>query len=318
MNWIDFLIIIVLIGYAIYGFSRGLLRALLELLGFTITFIIAIFFYGAVGQILVNLFSMPQSFSNTIGFFIIMLVGQVIYFLIVRAIYPKVPISWTDSKINRYSGSVPATLNGLIIAGIVLSLVISLPVAPKLKEDVLNAKIGGWLVKRASFVENKLASVFGGAVSDTLNFLTVQPNTDETIDLGFHPENLTIDEDSERKMLELLNNERLSRGLRPLEVDAQIREVARAHSRDMFERDYFAHENPDGKSPFDRMKEGGIEFLTAGENLALAPDVELAHDGLMNSEGHRENILYPYFKRIGIGVIDGGIYGKMFTQNFAD
>jgi uncharacterized protein YkwD len=66
------------------------------------------------------------------------------------------------------------------------------------------------------------------------------------------------------------------------------------------------------------MTESGVQYMLAGENLAYAPTVEIAHKGLMNSPGHRENILRPEFGRIGIGVIDGGIYGKMFTQNFGD
>jgi uncharacterized protein YkwD len=55
-----------------------------------------------------------------------------------------------------------------------------------------------------------------------------------------------------------------------------------------------------------------------GENLALAPSVDLAHIGLMNSPSHRENILDPNFKRIGIGIIDADPYGKMITQVFTD
>jgi uncharacterized protein YkwD len=52
--------------------------------------------------------------------------------------------------------------------------------------------------------------------------------------------------------------------------------------------------------------------------LALAPTLATAHTGLMNSEGHRANILEPKFKRVGIGVIDNGVYGKMFVQVFTD
>ena len=67
-----------------------------------------------------------------------------------------------------------------------------------------------------------------------------------------------------------------------------------------------------------RMRDGGVRFGAAGENLALAPTVQVAHDGLMNSPGHRANILNPRYRRVGIGVADGGMHGKMFVQNFAD
>ena len=92
--------------------------------------------------------------------------------------------------------------------------------------------------------------------------------------------------------------------------------LARAHSNDMFVRGYFAHNTPEGKNPFDRMKEARISYLAAGENLALAQTLEIAHTGLMNSPGHRANILNPAFGRLGIGIMDGGFYGLMISQEF--
>jgi uncharacterized protein YkwD len=84
----------------------------------------------------------------------------------------------------------------------------------------------------------------------------------------------------------------------------------------MFIRGYFSHYTPEGKDSFDRMRGAGIKFLQAGENLALAQTLSIAHQGLMNSPGHRENILRPMFGRIGIGVYDGGIRGLMISQEF--
>ena len=90
------------------------------------------------------------------------------------------------------------------------------------------------------------------------------------------------------------------------------------HGESMFQRGFFAHVDLDGATPFDRMRRGGVRFSGAGENLALAPTVEVAHEGLMNSPGHRANILNARFRRIGIGAASGGMHGRMFTQNFAD
>jgi uncharacterized protein YkwD len=64
------------------------------------------------------------------------------------------------------------------------------------------------------------------------------------------------------------------------------------------------------------MREDDVRFRTAGENLALAPSLQIAHTGLMNSPGHRANILRPQFGRVGIGILDGGRRGLMVTQNF--
>jgi uncharacterized protein YkwD len=95
-----------------------------------------------------------------------------------------------------------------------------------------------------------------------------------------------------------------------------MKEVARAHSKDMFVKSYFSHINKDNESPAQRARNAGVRFITAGENLALAPTLKLAHEGLMNSPGHRANILRRSFGRVGIGILDGGKHGLMVTQNF--
>jgi uncharacterized protein YkwD len=117
-------------------------------------------------------------------------------------------------------------------------------------------------------------------------------------------------------MLDMINKERQKAGVKPLQMDPQLVPLARAQSDDMFKRGYFAHVNPDGKDPFVRMKEAGIQFQAAGENLALAQTVEIAHRNLMNSPGHRANILNPAYNRVGIGIMDGGFHGLMFSQEF--
>ena len=117
-------------------------------------------------------------------------------------------------------------------------------------------------------------------------------------------------------MLELVNQERIANGLAPLEADPELTEVARRHSAHMLARGYFSHYTPEGKVPFERIREGGVGFRTAGENLAFAPTVKIAHTGLMNSPGHRANILRAAFGRVGIGILDGGRRGLMVTQKF--
>ncbi|MDI3522493.1 MAG: hypothetical protein PWP43_675 [Bacillota bacterium] len=124
---------------------------------------------------------------------------------------------------------------------------------------------------------------------------------------------LTVDE---ARMVELVNQERAKAGLKPLAVDMRLVETARAKSRDLIEENYFGHISPKLGSPFEQMQRAGISYRYAGENLAGAPTVDRAHAALMKSPGHRANILSPHFTRIGVGIVDGGPYGKMFTQQF--
>lgn len=117
-------------------------------------------------------------------------------------------------------------------------------------------------------------------------------------------------------MWQLVNMERTSRGLNALQIHPGLVKLARMKSQDMITHNYFSHQSPTYGSPFDMMRREGISYRFAGENLAGAPTVERAHTALMNSPGHRANILNPNFTHIGIGIIDGGMFGKMFTQMF--
>ena len=133
------------------------------------------------------------------------------------------------------------------------------------------------------------------------------------------PEALSTDIQSEQIMIALVNRERLREGTENLVENIALREVAREYAKEMFVHVFFAHESPvDGSSPAERVERNGITYLVTGENLAYAPDVDLAHQGLINSSGHRANILSPDFGKVGIGVIDGGIYGLLFVQEFTD
>lgn len=116
----------------------------------------------------------------------------------------------------------------------------------------------------------------------------------------------------EQRMVNLVNSERQKAGLAPLKVDLDLSRVARIKSQDMRDNNYFSHTSPTYGSPFDMMRSFGISYRTAGENIALHSSVESAHNGLMNSDGHRANILSPNFTHIGIGIVDGRYYTQMF------
>jgi uncharacterized protein YkwD len=113
----------------------------------------------------------------------------------------------------------------------------------------------------------------------------------------------------EQRFLELTNRERVNRGLRPLTVDPLLITVARQHSREMMEKNYFDHVSPTPgyKTPMDRyLKALGTrpKYATVGENLYYCSvvDVERGHQAFMNSPSHRENVLFPRFEKMGVGI----------------
>lgn len=121
---------------------------------------------------------------------------------------------------------------------------------------------------------------------------------------------------AEQQMLQLVNQARSQNNLPPLALDMQVTNVARVKAQDMIDNSYFSHNSPKYGSPFDMMKSFGVDYVKAGENIAGNQSVENAHNALMNSPGHRANILSPDYTHIGIGIKKGGPYGNMFSQMF--
>lgn len=121
---------------------------------------------------------------------------------------------------------------------------------------------------------------------------------------------------NEQQMVNLVNAERKKNNLPPLTVDPEVTRVARIKSQDMVDNNYFSHNSPNYGSPFEMMDDFDIEYLHAGENLAGNSTVQRAHNALMNSSGHRKNILSPNFTHIGIGIKPSEKYGYIFTQMF--
>ncbi|WP_170333176.1 CAP domain-containing protein [Ruegeria arenilitoris] len=136
----------------------------------------------------------------------------------------------------------------------------------------------------------------------------------------------------ERQMLALVNSERAKNGLQPVRLELRLNDAAEDHSRWMLNTDTFSHTGVGGSSATQRMRDAGFNFSgdwQSAENIAwqsvrgasgLADDVVDLHTGLMNSRGHRDNILDPNVTVIGIGIETGefdGYSAIMVTQNFA-
>ncbi|MBD7983839.1 serine protease [Sporosarcina sp. Sa2YVA2] len=121
----------------------------------------------------------------------------------------------------------------------------------------------------------------------------------------------------EQQLFDLTNAARVRHGRSILQWNDAISETARKHSVDMAIHNYFSHDNLEGQSPFDRMKEDSIKYRRAGENLAYGQSSSIfAHEGLMNSKGHRDNILIEDYSHLGIGVAFNEEFQPYYTENF--
>ena len=317
MNWVDIVVFVVILLAVWGGWSRGFLLGSLDLLTWTGSLIVGYIFYPYTAQwiervVNIGVWLLPVAFVLTA------ILARILLGLITKLILRLVPEKWHYKGFNRFLGLIPGAINGWIYAVILSALLLSFPIKDTITRDTRNSVFASQLALQSEWANKKLALVFNDAIRHSMNSLTVRPSSGETVDLGFTFSDPEPRPNYEAQMLILVNRERKKAGLKPLQHDPELVPVARAHSKDMFTRGYFAHNTPEGRDPFDRMKAAGISFMAAGENLALAQTVEIAHTNLMNSPGHRANILNPAFGRIGIGILDGGFYGLMVSQEFRD
>ncbi len=121
-----------------------------------------------------------------------------------------------------------------------------------------------------------------------------------------------VEKGEAKQIFQVTNVIRQRHGLKPLQWEEEVAQVAYLHSREMSEYHYFSHTSPISGELQDRFKEGKISFRLAGENIAAQyVDGIAAVEGWLNSEGHRVNVLHEEFSHLGVGV-----YQHYYTQNF--
>jgi len=122
----------------------------------------------------------------------------------------------------------------------------------------------------------------------------------------------------EDQLIALINTERSSRGLGTLKKSDLLAQVAEAHSKDMRDRDFFSHTNPDGLGPLDRLDNAGYKYVSAWENIGSGQSTaQEAFDDWMASPTHKAIMLKPGLTEIGIGYVAGGTMGHYWTGLFA-
>lgn len=300
------------------GIRAGFIATLYGLLSWVLSLLIAFATLGAMAKAVVDIAHIPAPVARGVAFVVVLLAVEGTFALVGRfAVWPVVRFVHAmplGSVIDRVLGIVPSVLRALVVTAIGLAALVVLPLGNDLRVAIDASRLGSALVSGVAAAQPYLGGLLGGDAS-ALFVTKIDATQRQELDLPQGLE-LQIDAEAEARMLALLNRERADRGLRPLELEPRLVPIAREHSREMFALRYFGHQSPVTGSPFDRLDAAGIAYARAGENLAYAQSVTVAHQGLMSSEGHRANILRPEFTRIGIGVVSAGPYGRMFTQVF--
>lgn len=323
-NLIDFIILGLLAYFIWTGYEQGLILGVLNFGRTIAAFALSLIYYPQFGDFLSSQFNVAKIVGQILGFILLLILTEIFLGFLIFKTHGFIQQLLSKVKplliVNKILGIIPSLAVGLILITTFTLLPLILPIGSAVKNPIENSWWGKNIIPHAISFEPTLEALFKRLPTRNLIYIvTREPQSAESISIE-SPQNtdLKVSEKDEQLMLEKLNNERALQGLNKLTMDSKLREVARAHSLDMFKRGYFSHYTPEGLSPFDRFDQAGIDYTLAGENLAYAPTVDIAHKGLMNSPGHRENILRAGFGKVGIGVIDASFYGKMFSQEFSN
>ncbi|HEX2607365.1 MAG TPA: CvpA family protein [Flavisolibacter sp.] len=316
MNWVDAGLIVIVLLAMWAGWLKGFIMGTVDLIVWVGSLIAGFLAYKYLGNFLHVHFPSLGVWSLPLAFLLCIILARIILAMLFNRLVSTTPAEVHQHGFNRVFGLFPGFVNGLLYATVAAALLLALPFWNGLSEQTKNSQIATRLASGVEWLDHKIAPIFSDAARQTMNNMTVEPESDETVNLHFTVKDPKVRQDLEAEMLVLVNRERNQRGLPSLKPDPELAAVARAHSKDMFNRGYFSHYTPEGKDPFDRMKAAGVTFMSAGENLALGQTLQICHEGLMNSPGHKANILKPTYGRLGIGILDGGMHGLMISQEF--
>jgi uncharacterized protein YkwD len=316
MNYIDVLLLVVVLMSVWSCVIRGFILSSSELLTWIGSLVCAFLINKPLAAFLEKVFPALSVWSAPLSFVVSAIAIKLVLDQISYKLLLFISAGVHRHILNKVLGVIPGAINGLLWATFLSAFLLLLPFENRIAASVQESKLSAPLLSEASWVGRKFSAIFAAALDHSPMTMPIRVGKEEPIKLPFTVTAPKVRADMEVQMLGLVNLERKKHGLKTLKPDPEMTAVARKQSLDMFGRGYFSHISPDGLDPFDRMANEGVSFLTAGENLALAQSLTIAHNGLMKSPGHRANILNPAFGRLGIGILDGGIYGFMVTQNF--
>jgi uncharacterized protein YkwD len=322
MSLWSILVDVVIIAFIAFGGWRGwrdgLLAASVNLLGLGASLWIAFSFYPLASQWVIAIWSLPVGLAHLLAFFLLTVISDSLVSIAVLLLAHRMHIAWGEQSWWQIAGIVPGVVTSLVTAGYLASLVLAVPLENPLKIAVHQSFLAPKLANTVNRLGAPVNKLVEPALNDLSQLFTIEPNSKELVTLPFKVALPELCSQAENDMLGLVNTERTRRGIRALTMNEPLRQVGRAHALDMFQRGYFSHYTPEGKDPFDRMNAANISYQMAGENLALAPTLTAAHTGLMNSPGHKRNILDPNFAKVGIGCYQSAQYGMMFAQEFTN
>ncbi len=320
---IDFLLGLYFAGLFVRGWVRGFTREAMDLVGLVIGIALAFRFSGPLGDAMAEWLGISPELGRLVGGLALFLLVGVLASIgahYLQRVFTLPGLALT----HRLLGGGLALAWALFVVILLLSLLVVLPLPGTVGERIDESKVASALTDPELLPQRMFFTVAGDRVLEALLNLDRLVGRDEVIleegeTLAItpaEPEELQRDEKAAAEIFELVNRSRIDERLDPLAWSAPLAAVGEGHATEMYLEGYFGHTSPATGTVANRMAIAGIPYIRVGENMALAATAGTVHDGLMDSPGHRANILDSRFTRLGIGVIKGPL-GLMVVQVFS-
>jgi uncharacterized protein YkwD len=320
MNLLDLAIILMLITGVGMGIQRGFLRTSLDLIVLVTAAFAGARLYRPVSDMFESMLGAQGAIINAMSLVLgALVVLMLLNLLIAWSVTPHLSALRISAPIrvaDNGFGVLPGIAYGVLF-GAMLTLTLGLvSIGDSVDQALADSSFAKQLRAAATSATTGLARQTGMDLADFTYVVVPEEETTYRVP-PTGDSDLEAEEGYEADLFELVNRERVERGLSMLSYDTSLVPVARAHSQEMLELGYFSHVSPNTGTLGDRLNDAEVEYTAAGENLAYAPDVGIAHRGLMQSDGHRANVLDPSWERIGIGILSAPDGTIMVTQLFA-
>lgn len=319
---IDLVLLALLAGVAVRGWTRGFLREAVDVAGLALGVVFAFRAAPLLGAVVAAMSGMSEDAARlTAG--IIVFGGAVVAIVLTGRALDRRMADAVAGPADRAGGAGLASLWGVFLMTVVLSLATLSPLPAAVDESLDRSSVARALVDPQGVPQAVFSRLAGDRIVASLISLQrlfgerrVVIGPDETIAIPpADAEALDRDQAAAADVFDRLNRARIDDGLAPLAWSDALSEVAAGHAFDMYTNGYFAHTSPSTGGLADRLRMASIPYRVAGENLALAASPGDVHRGLMDSPGHRANILGADYRRVGVAVVAGPL-GLMTVQVF--
>ena len=319
---LDFILGLYLAGLAVRGWLRGFVKELLDLAGLVLGVLLGFRLSEPVGNFFVDRFDVTPEWARIgAGIAIFVVIGTIVsifaHYLGRFVQLPGLNLS------NRLLGSGFAVAWGVFLILVFASIISLLPLPESVDQTIEESAVASAVAGEDAYARELFESAAGDDVISSL--LALEPligsqrvilEDDEAAAIPPVPaEDLEVTPEEAEEILGFLNAARVTAGVAPLAPSLGLADVARAHALDMYFNGFVSHVSPTTGRVGDRVRAAGIQLTQVGENLALAASTRAVHDGFMDSDSHRENLLRSGWNRVGVAAVRGP-YGLMVVQVF--